>query len=298
MQNIIIYNRLSGKGLSQRKYDQVISILKRQYDNVSIYETSKTGDAYRYVKDASRGLKNLIILGGDGTINDCIRAIAESRCNPNILIVPVGTMNDVSRNLHLSRNPIKNLTTKYPADFVKHSILKVNNTYAVYGIAMGRYSSTSYNTSRKYKKIFGKLAYFISASKDLLHYPPIHMRITADGKTYNGKFALALVTTSDYIAGFRIDNKNFVSNKAKLVLIKELDNKPNGSLQSSLAIVKMFVSGLDKFANHKLATIIEFDKIHIDFDKNMDIVIDGEKFCDNKLDITVIPHRTTFHSRQ
>ena len=98
----IIYNPTSGKELFKRTLPDVLIKLERAGYETSAYATEREGDA---TLEAERALEQnydiIIAAGGDGTLNEVVNGIAEQPNRPKLGIIPMGTVNDFGRALHL-----------------------------------------------------------------------------------------------------------------------------------------------------------------------------------------------------
>jgi len=286
---VFIYNQVSGKGLSKLKLELIISKLKNIFSNITLCKTVNTGDAKKYAARYT-DYDLIIVLGGDGTINDVISAIMDSKYSPKIAIIPNGTMNDFARNLGLNKNISKSIEYIKKGHYTKCNILKVNNTYATYGVAMGRFSSTSYNTNQKLKKIFGKLSYFLTATSELFKFSPIELEILHNKQKLCGKYSLCLICNSSHIAGFKMKEN---IRQPYLILVKSTKN-----LASIKDIIKLFVKGIDKISKNKNFEVFPFDRVCIKSANKINIVIDGERHECKELEISVQTKQLSFVSNK
>lgn len=96
----------SGKGLRIWK-NQIEPALQRQNIPYHAYFSKKAGDAARIAEEITSKTNNplsLIILGGDGTINEALQGM---RNTPRIVLgyIPTGSSNDLARDLGIPANP-------------------------------------------------------------------------------------------------------------------------------------------------------------------------------------------------
>ncbi len=284
---LFIYNYQSGKGLKPKALDKIIKYLTVSYPTIIICPTRNKGDAKDIAKKYLGQVDKIFVLGGDGTINDVITAIVTSTFSPTLVLIPNGTMNDLAHTLNIPKDYRKaiDLAKTNKADLF--DVIKVNDNYAVYGFALGRFSSTSYNTTQKAKNKFGKLAYFVNASKEVFRYSPMQLNIFIDDKKLSGKFALALVTNSTYVAGFKINKRG--KNSPLLILIQEKDSKLKNYFSSLISMLKLFLFGIDFASKDKLTTIVSFNNLYIISESENCCVIDGEKFSSTSFELKFIP---------
>lgn len=106
----IIINPMSrsGKGLSiWRTLEPLLTERKAAYRT---YFSSYTGHITKIVNEITTAAGdqhvNLILLGGDGTINEALQGISDFAL-VNIGYIPTGSSNDLARALHLDRDPAK-----------------------------------------------------------------------------------------------------------------------------------------------------------------------------------------------
>src|SRR5690625_1903207 len=74
----------------------------------SAHATTGEGDATKAAEYAvERRFDIVVIVGGDGTINEAIQGIAGASERPNVGIIPAGTTNDFARALMIPRDTEK-----------------------------------------------------------------------------------------------------------------------------------------------------------------------------------------------
>ena len=283
---LFIYNSKSGKGISQHKIYYIIRQLCNKYPSIIICPTFEYGDAYNFTTRYIASVDKIIVMGGDGTINDVVSAIAKSNYSPTLAIIPNGTMNDLAHNLHLPTRYRSALNIAMSDNSAYVPILKVNDTYATYGIAVGRFANTSYTTKQSVKKHFGKISYFFNAIKELFGYKSINANILIEDQIIEDNFSLLLLSTSNIIAGFQFTCNN---SKTSAIFIKEPKRLKN--ITSFLRIAKLFVFDKKYINNDKQLGVYDFNSIQINFNAKQEIIIDGNKYIADKLDISVLQDR-------
>jgi diacylglycerol kinase family enzyme len=104
---LAIVNPLSGTASAQDKQKWVALLLKKAADAGFTPEavfTTHAGHATELAADAVRqGIRRLVIIGGDGSVNETARALINTQTA--LGIVPVGSGNGLARHLGLSLNP-------------------------------------------------------------------------------------------------------------------------------------------------------------------------------------------------
>ena len=105
----IIINPASRSGKGRKIWEQQVApILKQEQIPYKPYFSQKTGDISKFVaeiltKNVERPLR-LIILGGDGTINEALQGMPDST---EVILgyIPTGSSNDLARDLGIPKNP-------------------------------------------------------------------------------------------------------------------------------------------------------------------------------------------------
>lgn len=104
----IIINPVSRSGRGLRIWNkQVEPILRKKNVEYRPYFSEKPGDVIRIVRELSAGTQgelSLLILGGDGTMNEALQGMED----PSRFIlgyIPTGSSNDLARDLKIPKNP-------------------------------------------------------------------------------------------------------------------------------------------------------------------------------------------------
>lgn len=103
---IINPNSSSGKGI--RCWQKVKDELDSKNISYNAYITEHMGHATQLAEEICRdnpGIKNIIVLGGDGTVNEVINGIDDFT---QLLLgyIPSGSSNDLARSLKISKDPV------------------------------------------------------------------------------------------------------------------------------------------------------------------------------------------------
>ncbi|MFR6111620.1 MAG: acylglycerol kinase family protein [Dialister invisus] len=101
---LVIVNPTSGRERAPKYIPLLSSVLSKRYDDVSIKLTQKAGDA-KISPAAPRKNKDIICMGGDGTINEVINGMVPVRSDSCFGFIPFGTVNDLARALHIPVRP-------------------------------------------------------------------------------------------------------------------------------------------------------------------------------------------------
>lgn len=159
------------------------------------YFTEYSGHATLIAKEIcnkNSGIKNIIIVGGDGTANEVINGI-ESYQDVVLGYLPTGSSNDLARGLGLPKDPMEALEhILNPKQFyyVDHGIIENLDTNTKHKFAVS--CGLGYDASvckevlhSKAKKLFnkiglGKLTYIVIAVKQVFSTIPVNAELIID----------------------------------------------------------------------------------------------------------------------
>lgn len=187
----------SGKGLKLWQKQIEIELIKNNID-YSVVFSKERGDVTRIVSEISKKAseeKNciIVVLGGDGTVNDAVQGIQDFD-NTTLAYIPTGSSNDFARDLKLSKNVKKNLNriilAKEPVlmDVGQVETERGTRRFAVsagigFDGAVCQKSVHSILKKRLNKVGLGKLTYLGIALNQIINAPKVDAEITfADGK--------------------------------------------------------------------------------------------------------------------
>ncbi|MGO2593324.1 MAG: diacylglycerol kinase [Staphylococcus equorum] len=199
----IIYNPTSGKELFKRTLPDVLIKLEKAGFETSAYATEKVGDA---TSEAECSLEQnydvLIAAGGDGTLNEVVNGIAEQPNRPSIGIIPMGTVNDFGRALHLPNDIMSAIDVIIEGHTTRVDIGKMNSRYFINLAAGGQLTQVSYETPSKLKSIVGPFAYYIKGFEMLPQMKAVDIRVEYDNEVFQGEALLFLLGLTNSMAGF------------------------------------------------------------------------------------------------
>lgn len=192
----------SGKGLKLWQ-QQIEPELKTQNIEYSVEFSKERGDVTNIVAKISSAAKNesnciIVILGGDGTVNDAVQGIKDFE-NTTLAYIPTGSSNDFARDLKLPHSVKKNLrrilSAKAPVlmDVGQVETERGTRRFAVssglgFDGAVCQKSVHSILKKRLNKIGLGKLTYLGIALNQIINAPKVDAEITfADGKKVNAK---------------------------------------------------------------------------------------------------------------
>lgn len=162
-----------------------------EYDVTFTKRSNHAQDLTRAICTADDSIKHLVVMGGDGTINEVINGIPDYD-KVILSYIPLGSGNDLARGLELGTDPIESLArTLNPTSYryVDHGIIQGENaeprTFAV-SSSIGYDAAVCHEVMHsKLKRVLnklklGKLTYILIAFKQVFTWKIVEMDISID----------------------------------------------------------------------------------------------------------------------
>lgn len=199
--HFIIINPNSGKRRGKRDWPEIASLLEKQGISFEFIFTAKRLDALIFAKQAAEnGFRNIIVTGGDGTLNEAVNGIMLQRSVPSheisIAMIPVGTGNDWGRMYQCPsdyKECVKMIAQGHTVlqdagkvQFVLAGEIQERYFMNVAGIGCDAVVVRDTN-SRKDRGSSGRIAYMLSLARSIFKFSSQKAVVAADGNTvFNG----------------------------------------------------------------------------------------------------------------
>jgi YegS/Rv2252/BmrU family lipid kinase len=212
---MVIVNPNAGNGKGKKDWETISRLLKNEKISFTVSFTEKKGHAIHLTIDAiTAGFRNIITVGGDGTLNEVVNGVfANTVCSTTDIVlslIPVGTGNDWGRMFGI------------PLDYEKAVQIIAGNKTLLQDVGHVSF----YNGSEKKLRYFiniaglgfesvvvkktniqkdngrgGKLIYFYNLLTSLMAYKNTKSEITIDGKISNADVFSINVGNGRYCGG-------------------------------------------------------------------------------------------------
>ena len=203
----VIYNPIAIR-FSQAALDHLVRrFTEKGYSLHTIAKSEYAGHVIGLVKELDPVSDLLITLGGDGTVNEAVRAYHDIEQHAVYAHISTGTTNDMANNFNLSRRDPIAAIDKLAAEGEETQMdtVLVNGEPICYVSAFGYVAPIPYLVSTKLKKKLGHAAYVFSALPILARKPEkIRFTYTANGETKEMTACLAMITTSKGMGGINL----------------------------------------------------------------------------------------------
>lgn len=229
----IVFNPESGRPIDKKNIKELPSILELNGYETVMCPTQCAKDAIRIVKELPDDIDLVICAGGDGTLNEGITGNLMREKKLLISQLPVGTMNDVGTMYGYTKNMITNAQMLLSGTTKNIDVCMINGNPFVYVACLGSFVDVSFNTPRKYKKKYGRLAYIFNALYEFMGKIKLYdLTYEVNGVKKSGTYSFMFVTNTSRMGGMgnfysdvKLDDDMFevvmvsVKNKAELLLV-------------------------------------------------------------------------------
>ena len=271
---LVIVNPSSGREKAEQHAEDVVKILEKKYDKVTVRKTEGAGDAKKFASEAAEeGYDLVVAMGGDGTVNEAVNGLAPHDKRPNFGIVPMGTVNDLARVLGISLDPEEAVRVFEEEHLQSIDIGRIGDRYFNNALSLGDISESIYQVTPEEKSKLGPLAYLVAGAKKMMEQKNIRIKLTYDGKSMDVELAAIVIVLTGSIIGIQdvIPTADLEDGKLHVVLIHELN-----FVEGMKLLPKVFSGEVTESEN---VTYIVTDKISIESltDENYTSDIDGEE---------------------
>ncbi|MER2227575.1 MAG: diacylglycerol kinase family protein [Carnobacterium sp.] len=288
---VLIVNPSSG-GEKGNEYSKLaLETLESLYDEVVLKETEKGGDAEVFAKSAAKErVEAIFVMGGDGTVNESISGLAEEEYRPKLGIIPLGTVNDLGRALGIPLDPASAIRMLADAITKELDVGKVNDTYFIDVIAIGKIPEAVKNVGADQKTRLGSLAYFIEGAKALSDGQSYTFKLELDDEVFEQESSLVLIALTNSVGGFKkmLPHAKIDDGYLHLIVLK------GKTLMDKLKLVPKIVSGNATDANETFYKKFKSGKLSVSEEDNQVISnIDGDEGDKLPLNVQVLPSHIT-----
>ena len=261
---IFIVNPVSGNNLGIKASIVIEEYCKRRKINYKIIYTEKKNDAIRIAKELKDN-ENVTIfsVGGDGTLNEVVNGLANSKAK--LGLIPVGSGNDFYRSF-------------YTFPDKKIDLGKVNGRYFINVASLGLDAEiANYANQIKNGKLSNESVYILSLIHEYFRFKPISIDI--DGVKKDSTI-LTVCNAKYYGGGFNI------APQAKLNdgMFDVVDVKSLNKLEIINLVMKLMK------ATHLESNKVNFyqtDKLSVNSSIPLNCNIDGEIITDTNFDFSI-----------
>jgi YegS/Rv2252/BmrU family lipid kinase len=294
---LVIVNPNAGKGKGKKDWEKVSSLLNKYELPFSVFFTKKKMDGAELTKNGiASGFRNIITMGGDGTMNEVVNGIfTQTTCPTSDItlgMLPVGTGNDWGKMFEIPgeyENAIRiikehNLFVQDIGILTYFKGKEIEKRFFLNIAGLGFDAIVVKRTNaQKDKGRSGKTIYFYNLLMSLLGYRSTRTEVSIDGQKFENSTFTISIGIGKYSGGgmkqtpFAIANDGLfdmtvIGDMSKLEIVRNLSLLYNG-----------------KILEHPKIKGYKGKNIKINSDRLIYLEADGESLGHTPVEINIIP---------
>ncbi|MDM5281108.1 YegS/Rv2252/BmrU family lipid kinase [Paenibacillus silvae] len=239
---LLIHHQHAGKASRESTVGLAAGVLAPAVHEMVVVRTDEPGEGEQLCRERGEEFDVVFILGGDGTVHECVNGLASLQQPPPIGVLPGGTCNDFARSLGISPDVETAAQELLSGRMITVDVGKANDRVFTNFFGIGLISETSQNINENLKGALGKVSYFISTLQTISRSEPFHYELEMDGEraegdavmiyAANGRFlgTNALPFAADALQDGQLDV--LIIHETGIPLLREvLSLKPEGAWQ-------------------------------------------------------------------
>lgn len=283
---LLIINPVAGRNQAQADLFKMVRVFAEHDCEVTVYPTRGPQDCTRKVLADAGRFDLVVCCGGDGTLNEMVSGMMQREDPVPMGYIPLGSTNDFAASLHLPSHVEEAALRCVEGTAFHMDVGSLNDRYFNYIAAFGAFTEASYATPQQIKNALGHLAYILEGVKSLGRLQPIHVRITADGESFEEDYLFGAVTNTVSLGGvLRLDPSRVLLDDGmyELLLVKNPQNPTEAQAMLSALMLQNYDGPLVRMlrasdilfeSNHEISWTIDgefggsFSTTHILNNKN------------------------------
>ncbi len=225
---LLIVNPCSGRAKMRTELLRVVETLSNGGYTVTVYPTKARGDATDCVCALREDeYDRIVVCGGDGTLNEVITGLMQSKLHITLGYIPSGTLNEWSSGLGIAKSipkAAKDITT---GKKIQLDMGRFGDRYFAYTASFGAFTDASYSAPQDIKNVLGQAAYFFEGIKSLGNIKPVHLKFKTKEREIEGDFLFGAVSNSMSVGAIVKFDESVVKlndGQFEVLLIKNPDN--------------------------------------------------------------------------
>ena len=196
-----IVNPKAGNGFALKTMDRLEELLKLKEIEYRVFLTEHSSHATKIAADlaTNNDVCAVIAVGGDGTAGEVAAGLSGTR--KPMGIIPAGTGNDFVKTVGIPNDPQKALELILSGKPTDTDTGTVNGQFFLNVCGTGFDVTVLDYAEGEKQKHRGLTPYFLGLLKAIFHYRSIRLKVTADGKTEEGRFLVCSIANGRFIGG-------------------------------------------------------------------------------------------------
>jgi len=291
--DLVLANPTAGGGLAGEAFARLQEFARKNRWEVEFRSTENSAEFTQAAREeAARGRQRIFALGGDGTVQLLLNAVA-GNAQVSIGVLPAGGGNDFASALGLPKDAV--CAAKMILLHGQTSCLDAAHVRTADGVerfymgggGMGLDAEAARYASGAFRKMRGRSRYLFSAVRALWGFQPLNVRVSLEDSAQRVIEAKALLlgvlNTPSYGAGLRLaPDASLQDGKLNLVILEDLP-----PLEIVRVLARAAVSGEVRTRYLQSYTV---GRAHIETDRACFFQGDGEIIGRTPVEVSVVPN--------
>lgn len=286
---LLLYNGHAGQGDITETLTDIVGLIAGDIRELTLLQTEEKGEPETFCRQRGGEFDLLIIVGGDGTVHECINGLMKLKNSPVISIIPTGTCNDFSRSLMIPQ------TIKEAAELIKTGsvenidIGQFNDRYFSNFFGVGLITEASEGTDAHLKNSIGKFSYIISALQSLKNPTSFSFSLNTDNDHFRGEAVMILAMNGYYLGttNLHLDETKMDDGLFEIYLIQKSGLKPLKNMYN-----KAFSTDWTKETEG--IELIRSSSFTLETNQTLDVDMDGEIYSQTPANVSIANKRLPF----
>lgn len=268
---LLFYNPYSGNGLFKNNLDNIIE--RFQESNFQVVPVRSTkGETLNQIFSEMQpdAYRQVIVAGGDGTINICVNAMIRNNIDLPLAIFPTGTANDFASYFNIPKDINSMVDVAMGENFTYADVGKCNDRYFINVAALGNLVDVSQKTDPNLKNSLGILAYYLKGATEVVNLKALPVKLTAGKKVYNEEMFFMVVMNGISAGGFKklSPASDIQDGKLNVILFRKMP------FLEFIPLLFGVISG--NYESSKYVLSFETDQLKIESTEPVPTDVDGE----------------------
>lgn len=287
---LMFYNPYSGNGIFKNNLDLIIEKYQERGFQLVPVRGNKNHLLDTVMKNMDQEeFRQIIVAGGDGSINICVNAMVDNGIDLPLAIFPAGTANDFATYFNMPDTIEGMIGVALADNIIPADVGVVNGKCFVNVAAIGNMVDVSQKTNPELKNTLGRFAYYLTGLTELSDLHPINMKLTTPDREYKEQMLFMLVMNGTSAGGFRKLSPDSEINDGLLnvILFRKMPIIEMGPLALKV------ING-DHLEDHRVLSF-KTDRLLVESDEDIPTDVDGEHGKKLPLQFDVLHDRIRIH---
>lgn len=222
----VVINPVAGGGKGIKHQEKIVNKLKDIYSQVTCFVTKQKDDGIKIgMRACEEKIDAVYCVGGDGTVQEVVKGIAEQPYRPVLGVIPLGTYNAFARMVKLPMSFEKNIQNLDKMETRWIDIGKINNTYFLFLVSVGRLAEPFHQVTSEQKSKFGILSYFFEGMKKIPEDRPFTYAVYTRQERLEIQSSLMMFALTNYVGSIKFAGADIdqADGQGHLLILKNVD---------------------------------------------------------------------------